>query len=145
MLDGTRNGPLDRTVLDSLRDLQMDGAPDILTRVVDAFLVTSDPLITALREAAGSDDLKVMQNNAHSLKSSSANVGAMKLSEISKELELGCKNKTLADGSELVAGQLGIDVAESQGVEAGIPVPDADVMNLGRHHRLVGYPPRRLH
>jgi signal transduction histidine kinase/DNA-binding response OmpR family regulator/HPt (histidine-containing phosphotransfer) domain-containing protein len=101
--DGTWNGPLDLGVLDSLRDLQMDGAPDILTRVVDAFLVSSDPLITELRAASGKDDIVVMQNNAHSLKSSSANVGAMKLSEISKELELGCKNKTLSDGSELVA------------------------------------------
>lgn len=41
MLDGAENGPLDLAVLDSLRDLQLDGAPDILTRVVDAFLVGS--------------------------------------------------------------------------------------------------------
>ncbi|MFW2367015.1 MAG: response regulator [Desulforhopalus sp.] len=97
------NSPLDLNVLDALRDLQIDGAPDILTRVVDAFLVSSDPIITQLRVAAESDDREVLQNNAHSLKSSSANVGAMKLSGISKELELGCKNNTLLNGSELVA------------------------------------------
>ncbi len=36
-------------------------------------------------------------------------------------------------------------MAEGQGVEAGIPAPDADVLDLGRHHGFVGHVAQRLH
>ena len=46
-------------------------------------------------------------------------------------------------GPQLVAGQLWVHVAKGQGVEAGVPVPDAHVLHLGGHHRLVLHPPQR--
>ncbi len=95
-------GVLDLSVLDGLRDLQVIGAPDILTRIVDAYLPSSDRLVAELREGAGVKDFEKIQNAAHSLKSSSAAIGAMQLSEFSKELELGCRNGTLLDAAELV-------------------------------------------
>ncbi|MFW2367018.1 MAG: response regulator [Desulforhopalus sp.] len=92
---------LDLKVLGSLRELQVDGAPDILTRIVDAYLESSTPLIHQLREAAGLEDNDKVIYAAHSLKSSSANVGALKLAGICKELEFGCRNKTLSNTLEI--------------------------------------------
>ncbi|NOQ46005.1 MAG: response regulator [Desulfobulbaceae bacterium] len=95
--------PIDRSVLSALRNLQMEGKPDILVRIVNAYLSSSEPLIAELREALAVNDLEVLQNTAHSLKSSSANVGAVKLAEISKELEMGCRNNTLGNAADLVS------------------------------------------
>ncbi len=95
-------GVLDLSVLDAFRALQVEGAPDVLTRLVGVYLSSSDGLITELREGAEEKDFEKIQNSAHSLKSSSANVGAIQLSEFSKELEFGCRNKTLLDAAELV-------------------------------------------
>jgi two-component system sensor histidine kinase/response regulator len=98
-----KSAPIDLSVLNTLRDLQVEGKPDILERVVTAYLKSSGPLIAEMREALAANDVTVMQNVAHSLKSSSANVGAAKLSEINRELEMGCKNETFENGAELVS------------------------------------------
>jgi HPt (histidine-containing phosphotransfer) domain-containing protein len=43
-----------------------------------------------------------LQAFAHSLKSSSANVGAVVLSEICKSLEMACRNNTLDDSDPYI-------------------------------------------
>ena len=47
--------------------------------------------------------------------------------------------------TQLVPSQHGVHVAEGQGVEASIPVPDTYVLDLGRHHGLMGHMAQRLH
>ena len=95
--------PIDQNALSTIRDLQIEGQPDILDRIINAYLSSSDLLVAGLQEALSVNDLEVLQNSAHSLKSSSANVGAVKLSEISKELEMGCRNKTLTNAAGLIS------------------------------------------
>lgn len=97
------SSPIDRSVLNRLKDLQMEGKPDIFERIITAFCTSSDPLVAGLREALAGHDLNVLQNTAHSLKSSSANVGAIKLSALNKELELECRNITLENAANLVS------------------------------------------
>ena len=95
--------PIDQNVLKTLRDLQIPGKPDILKKVVIAFLSSSAPLVSGLTGALAGRDSELLRNSAHSLKSSSANVGAMKLSKISQQLELDCKNNTTEKNKELIA------------------------------------------
>ena len=95
--------PIDQKVLCTLKSLQMDGKPDILKRIVSAYLESSEPLIVHLQQALAADDLKSAQNIAHSLKSSSANVGALHLSQLSMELEMCCKNNMVKKMMELGA------------------------------------------
>jgi signal transduction histidine kinase/CheY-like chemotaxis protein len=90
-------------VLNSLRDLQMEGQPDILERIVIAYCTSSDILVSSLREALDGDDMTSLQTSAHSLKSGSANVGALHLSELNKKLEMGCRNNTLENAADLVS------------------------------------------
>ncbi len=97
------SSPIDRSVLGGLQDLQIEGEPSIVKRVIEAYLTDSEPLISQLKEALPVNAREVLQRSAHSLKSSSANVGALRLSEISKELEMNCRDNSLEDAARLIA------------------------------------------
>ncbi len=94
--------PIDQNVLETLRDLQIPGKPDILKKIVIAYLSSSAHLVSGLNSALTGRDIDALRASAHSLKSSSANVGAMELSKISQQLELDCKNNTPEKADELI-------------------------------------------
>ncbi|MDI6615688.1 MAG: response regulator, partial [Syntrophaceae bacterium] len=94
---------IDRGVLQSLQDLQIEGEPSIVRQVVETYLADAVPLISQLRQSLSDNDGAVLQRAAHTLKSSSANVGALGLSEISRELEMNCRNNSFDDAARLVA------------------------------------------
>ena len=96
---------LDRSVLASLRELQDDGDPDIVAEVGGLFLEHSPQKIAAILKAVENGDAKGLQTAAHSLKSSSAYVGAMRLSELSRELEIMGRSQVM-DGAEVKAERL---------------------------------------
>ena len=85
---------VDRSVLYALKDLQIDGEPDFMKKVVTTFLAGSDEQIPRLETALAQNDTENMRFIAHRFKSSSANVGAMQLSEYSRQLEADCKQNT---------------------------------------------------
>jgi len=94
---------IDRRMLLEIQDLQIEGEPSILDKIIKAYLEDSKVLISQLRESITVKDIDVLQKNAHSLKSSSANVGAAKLSKMSKELEENCKKNHLENAADLVS------------------------------------------
>jgi HPt (histidine-containing phosphotransfer) domain-containing protein len=88
---------IDRSVLASLRELQEAGEPDIVAEVGDLFVKHAPEKISAIVQAVEKGDAKGLQIAAHSLKSSSAYVGAMHLSAMSKELEQIGRSGALED------------------------------------------------
>ena len=78
---------LDQARLDELRSLQHPGRPSVLQRVVEAYLRETPSLIEALQQAMQQQDRHALRVNAHSLKSSSANVGASQFAEQCLQLE----------------------------------------------------------
>lgn len=95
--------PIDPRVLQNLEELQVEGETSIVGNIINAYLSGSQPLVAQLRKMLSENDLEALQKTAHSLKSSSANVGAIRLSTMSKELEMKCKNKHLGNIDNLVA------------------------------------------
>jgi HPt (histidine-containing phosphotransfer) domain-containing protein len=93
------NEILDQSVLASLKELQEEGEPDIIEEVGSLFLVHAPEKIAAIKKAASQKDAKALQLSAHSLKSSSAYVGAMVLSAMSKDLEMMGRSNSL-EGAE---------------------------------------------
>jgi signal transduction histidine kinase/CheY-like chemotaxis protein/HPt (histidine-containing phosphotransfer) domain-containing protein len=79
--------PLDASVLDSLRALQREDAPSVVERVVAAYLEHGPTQLAEAREALERRDHATLRRAAHTLKSSSANVGALRLSSLCRELE----------------------------------------------------------
>ena len=78
---------IDSSILASLRELQGEGEPDIVKEIGGLFIKYSPDKISAIEKAAEEEDSKALLVAAHSLKSSSAYIGAMRLSAICKELE----------------------------------------------------------
>jgi len=57
-----------------------------MDKIITIYLQTTPKLLQDLREAVAASDAQAMRKAAHSLKSSSANVGAMKLQIYSRML-----------------------------------------------------------
>ncbi len=95
--------PINRSVLKTLQDLQIEGQPDILVSIVSAYLNSSERIIAELQEALADNNLSVVCNSAHSLKSASANVGAITFSEICREIEVKSKTGSIDNREELIS------------------------------------------
>lgn len=90
---------LDREVLDELREIA--GAET--ATIIDVFLDDSTPLVRRLQEAAVAPDLEQLRELAHSLKSASANVGALALSAAARRVELAARTGMLDRPAVMVA------------------------------------------
>jgi two-component system sensor histidine kinase/response regulator len=99
---------LDARALEHIRTLQRPGAPDFLEKVVHLFFASAPQLLETLRDAAHLDDHAALQRGAHTLKSSSASLGASKLAEQCKELETMAR----AGASEGATARVGAIEAE---------------------------------
>ena len=83
--------PLDEQALRHIESLGQSGGPDLLNRIVGLYLTHSRTLIESLRDSIGRKDAAGALQAAHSLKSSSANVGALGLAELCASLERSAK------------------------------------------------------
>jgi signal transduction histidine kinase/CheY-like chemotaxis protein/HPt (histidine-containing phosphotransfer) domain-containing protein len=95
-------GCLDRQALDSLRALDPTGAAGLMGRLIETYLRDSRPMIERLRDAAESLDHESVHYAAHTLKSSSAYLGATHLAALFIEIEALAKANSL----DLVKGML---------------------------------------
>jgi TMAO reductase system sensor TorS len=96
-VDVNQESGIDWSVLDKIRLLERGGAAGVLARVVELYLQGTPPLIDRMRRALDADDQEALRAAAHTLKSSSANVGAMKLHGLCKELELQARHRRIVD------------------------------------------------
>ncbi|MGB5161417.1 MAG: two-component regulator propeller domain-containing protein [Thermoanaerobaculia bacterium] len=79
--------PIDASAIETLQTLESNGSPGLVARVIETYLRTSPEMIESMRQALDSDDAEAIERSAHSLKSSSATLGALELAELCKELE----------------------------------------------------------
>ncbi|MCB1749076.1 MAG: response regulator [Gammaproteobacteria bacterium] len=79
--------PLDEAALARITALQRDGSPDLLGHLIGLFLGNTARLIADVEEGAAAGDADRVRRAVHTLKSSSANLGATTLSKLCAELE----------------------------------------------------------
>jgi HPt (histidine-containing phosphotransfer) domain-containing protein len=79
------------------------GKLDMLASLINLYLAESPKLVDELKRAAGAGDAREMARVAHSLKSCSANVGAMALSRSCAELVTVAKAGNAAEARRMVA------------------------------------------
>ncbi len=99
---------LDRSALDSIRALDKSGGNTVLHRIIGIYLKNAPKLVHTMRGAADAGDATALGNAAHSLKSSSLNVGAASLGALCRQIEMAAKSTPRAAPASLVA------VAESE-------------------------------
>ncbi|WP_316368033.1 ATP-binding protein [Candidatus Thiodiazotropha sp. CDECU1] len=85
------SGMIDRSVLEELYEIMEDE----FVSVLESYLKSAPGLMHGIRDAVKDRDMDALVKSAHPLKSSSANVGAMELSILARELEFkGRQNDT---------------------------------------------------
>ncbi|HWQ20068.1 MAG TPA: PAS domain S-box protein, partial [Methanotrichaceae archaeon] len=94
---------VDQSVIEGLRKLQMDGEPDIIEELGMLFLERAPSRIAAMHQALECGDPEKLSQEAHNLKSSSANLGAMKLSALARDLETMGRSGDLTRASSLIS------------------------------------------
>ncbi|MBV6324654.1 response regulator [Duganella violaceipulchra] len=96
-------GQINRQALENIRALSATHGDALLERVLHAYLDDTPKHLHTLSQAIGAGNISQMRKAAHSLKSSSANVGADALAQRCKELELLGRNDTTAGAAVLLA------------------------------------------
>jgi PAS domain S-box-containing protein len=91
---------LDRRVLDQLSTLLK---PERLARAINFYLVESPKLIQKLKQAAAANDAPEIVRSAHSLKSSSANLGASVLSQYCEDIEASARRADAEEACKIFA------------------------------------------
>ena len=64
-----------------------------MKRILEIFLTDSRTRMDTLRDAVGKDDMKTLQIQSHTLKSSSASLGARRFADLLSELEKAARDK----------------------------------------------------
>ncbi len=117
------DSPIDPAALNELRSLQREGAPDIVAKVVGMYLEDSQALFERMREAVTAANAEALRKAAHAMKSSSANVGALRLAELCKQMETHGR----AGNAHAAASLLADLEAEFTAVRAALDSPQGGV------------------
>ncbi|HHW77517.1 MAG TPA: response regulator, partial [Xanthomonadaceae bacterium] len=94
--------PLDERALAQIRALQRSGKPGLLGKIIGLYLDGSPKLLQQARDAVAGADPEALRQAAHSLKSSSANLGATRLAALCRELEQSGRERRLEGVVELL-------------------------------------------
>jgi HPt (histidine-containing phosphotransfer) domain-containing protein len=78
---------LDGAALARLAELDPKGQAGLVTRVISTYTQSLARLLAELARARGGNDVEALRHVAHTLKSSSASVGALQLSRLCADIE----------------------------------------------------------
>jgi CheY-like chemotaxis protein/HPt (histidine-containing phosphotransfer) domain-containing protein len=103
ILRGDNASPVDRDVLNGI--LMFDGmrCQEVIDKVLLRFIATVPETLDKIRSALAADEVKTVEIAAHSLKSSSGMIGALRLSTLFKNLELDARKCDLTSGYAILA------------------------------------------
>lgn len=93
---------IDPEAIKNLRELS-PGDDDFLIEIIDIFLDDTPKRIAELESAHASQDIEVFGRAAHSIKGSSANLGALSLRGVAEKLEHHARSVGLADTEQMIA------------------------------------------
>ncbi len=84
--------------------LERNGASGLLARLIRLYLHETPPLIERMKQATTQNDLEALRVAAHSLKSSSTNIGALQLHGLCGALEAQARQRQVADTAARING-----------------------------------------
>ncbi|QDV06079.1 hybrid sensory histidine kinase TorS [Planctomycetes bacterium Poly30] len=97
---------IDRDVFSILEELADEDDPDLVAEIVELFLVDSAERMAQVADADAKSDADAIRGAAHALKSSSANIGALRFSQACASLEAAARGDDLDGLPELVCAAL---------------------------------------
>jgi len=78
---------IDLSVLESFREFQQPGEPDLVGKLIDLFITSTTERIMVIRQAITDGDTAVIKREAHNAKGGAGNIGAHRMAACCKELE----------------------------------------------------------
>jgi HPt (histidine-containing phosphotransfer) domain-containing protein len=102
------DGVLDRATMDALFD-SIGGDPDFLGELIDTYVGDAPEQLEALRAALATGAVAELVRPAHTLKSSSASLGALDLAERCRQLEASAKagqSEAASEAIDAIASEL---------------------------------------
>jgi HPt (histidine-containing phosphotransfer) domain-containing protein len=94
---------LDQEAIDNLRMLDPDGGDTFLREIIGIFLEDAPLRIVEIDQSLAAGDAATFVRAAHTIKGSSANVGAAALRAVAEKLEHHAKKDGLVDVAALIA------------------------------------------
>ena len=105
---------LDETVLTDL-GASVNDDRSFVVELIEAFLADGEEHLAAINVAAADGDADALVRPAHTLKSSSATVGAMRLSAVARDLEMAGRSGSLDEATDERVARLRADWEASAG------------------------------
>jgi HPt (histidine-containing phosphotransfer) domain-containing protein len=133
---GTTGRPVfDHQALQRLQALDPSGQNHLLMRVMKAFEVSLQRLSSQLRTAREQRDLASMRHVVHTLKSSSASVGALRLAQLCADVETRLRGLVAMPPMAATGGAAGYDDGAAGAVSTfDIRTVDAVLEEMRRVH-----------
>ena len=94
---------LEKEIVGKAREWIEEYGEEFLVELIDAYLDDAPTRLAELRRAFENGNAETFTREAHTLKSSSANLGAMKVSALAKEMEMAGRAGNMAQMAEPVA------------------------------------------
>ncbi|OQW68339.1 MAG: hypothetical protein BVN29_00410 [Nitrospira sp. ST-bin5] len=93
---------IDRTAWASITALQRPGKPNLLHKTISLYLTSAQAQVDGLRQALQEKNHQAMIVPAHTLKSSSALLGATQLAELAGQIERACRDGRGTEAAALI-------------------------------------------
>lgn len=103
---------VDLSMLATYEKLQLGGEPDLVVELIDLFVADAPRRVAVMREALSKTNWLAVKREAHCLRGSSGNVGALQVSLICEELER-IESGDPARKIELLLGRLEQELEET--------------------------------
>lgn len=94
--------PIDRSVIDKLRQLESPKRPNLVGRLINRFLEQTPERVAAMQKALAERDWGQLGRLAHEMKTDSGNLGARTMSELCDQLQSAARAADVAQCTILV-------------------------------------------
>ena len=93
---------IDPKKIEELKELVDDDDPDFLIELLEDYMNNSEENLKVIRYAIQAKDTMTVVRTAHTLKGASSNIGAVNMTELSKQLEHLGREEILEGAVELI-------------------------------------------
>ncbi|NOQ45729.1 MAG: response regulator [Desulfobulbaceae bacterium] len=101
---GSKSGAMrfNSSVLLKYRKIQNPDRPDIIGEIIESYIQSAPDLLHSIESAVRNRDSEALWQAAHTMKSSNSSVGAMRMAEICRELEIKGREENLDNCEQLL-------------------------------------------